>query len=103
MSNNEIMNLESRIELMQQYEAEASAFKAKAEEIKDAIKEQMTSLQMEEIVTPNYVVGFIDVLTSRFDTKLFKETCGEGLYNQLSLSVAGWPVFRLQWTWQITA
>ena len=60
MSNNEIMNLESRIELMQQYEAEANAFKAKAEEIKDAIKEQMTSLQMEEIVTPNYVVRFID-------------------------------------------
>ena len=88
MSNNEIMNLESRIELMQQYEAEANSFKAKAEEVKDSIKEQMTSLQMEEIVTPNYVVRFIDVLTSRFDTKLFKQMCGEGLYNQFLKQVS---------------
>ena len=88
MSNNEIMTLESRIELMQQYEAEANNFKAKAEEIRDSIKEQMTAAQTEELVTPNYVVRFIDVLTSRFDTKLFKEMCGEGLYNQFLKQIA---------------
>ena len=88
MSNNEIMNLESRIELMQQYEAEANNFKAKAEEIRDSIKEQMAAAQTEELVTPNFVVRFVDVLTSRFDTKLFKETCGEGLYNQFLRQVA---------------
>ena len=88
MSENEIMNLESRITLMQQYEAEASSFKAKAEEIRDGIKEQMTTAQISEIVTPNYVVRFIDVLTSRFDAKLFKETCGEGLYNRFLRQVA---------------
>ena len=88
MSNNEIMTLESRIELMQQYEAEANAFKAKAEEIKDAIKDQMTAMDTEEIVTPNYVVRFVDVLTSRFDTRLFKQTCGERLYNQFLKQVA---------------
>ena len=82
MSENEIISLESRITLMQQYEAEANSFKAKAEEIKDGIKEQMTAAQISELVTPNFVVRFVDVLTSRFDTKLFKETCGEGLYNQ---------------------
>ena len=88
MSENEIMNLESRITLMQQYEAEASSFKAKAEEIRDGIKEQMAAPQTSEIVTPNYVVRFVDVLTSRFDTKLFKETCGEGLYNRFLKQVA---------------
>ena len=82
MSENEKISLESRITLMQQYEAEASAFKAKAEEIREGIKEQMTAAQTSELVTPNFVVRFVDVLTSRFDTKLFKQMCGEGLYNQ---------------------
>ena len=88
MSENEIINLESRIMMMQQYEAEANSFKAKAEEIKDSIKEQMAVAQTSELVTPNFVVRFVDVLTSRFDTKLFKETCGEGLYNQFLRQVA---------------
>lgn len=88
MSENEIINLESRITLMQQYEAEANNFKAKAEEIKDSIKEQMAAAQTSELVTPNFVVRFVDVLTSRFDIKLFKETCGEGLYNQFLKQVA---------------
>ncbi len=88
MSENEIISLESRITLMQQYETEANNFKAKAEEIKNSIKEQMVAAQAEELVTPNFVVRFVDVLTSRFDTKLFKETCGEVLYNQFLKQVA---------------
>ena len=88
MSENEIINLESRIMLMQQYEAEASNFKTKAEEIRDSIKEQMAAAQASELVTPNFVVRFVDVLTSRFDTMLFKETCGERLYNQFLKQVA---------------
>lgn len=81
-------SLESRIMMMQQYEAEANNFKAKTEEIKNSIKEQMAAAQAEELVTPNFVVRFVDVLTSRFDTKLFKETCGEVLYNQFLKQVA---------------
>lgn len=88
MSENEIISLESRITLMQQYEAEANNFKAKAEEIRDSIKEQMVAAQTEELVTPNFVIRFVGVLSSRFDTKLFKETCGESLYNQFLKQVA---------------
>ena len=48
----------------------------------------MAAAQTSELVTPNFVVRFVDVLTSRFDTKLFKEMCGESLYNQFLKQVA---------------
>ncbi len=80
MSVNEIAVLENKITLMQQYETEAESFKAKAEEIKDSIKKQMSDLGTDEITTPNFVVRFIDVLTNRFDTKKFKEELGDEVY-----------------------
>ena len=80
MSVNEITALENKVTLMQQYEAEAEAFKAKADEIRDGIKAQMTDLGTDEITTPKYVIRFISVLSNRFDTKKFKEDMGDEVY-----------------------
>lgn len=88
MSENEIISWESRIMLMQLCETEVGAFKTKAEEIKDSIKEQMTAARTGEPVATDFAVRFADVLTSRFETKLFKETCVENLYNRFLEQVA---------------
>ena len=80
MSINEITALENKVTLMQQYEAEAEAFKAKADEIRDGIKAQMTDLGTDEITTPKYVIRFISILTNRFDTKFFNDTATTEIY-----------------------
>jgi len=88
MSTNEKITLDNRITLMQQYEAEARAFAEKAKEIEDSIKEMMTERDLSEIVTSNFVVRYIDVLSSRFDTKRFKLDLGEEVYNYYTKQVS---------------
>ena len=81
MSTNELMNIENRIYLIKEYEAQAKAATEKAEAIKASIKDDMSKKNLEEIKTPNFIIRWIDVLTSRFDTKRFKEDLGEDIYN----------------------
>ena len=88
MSQNEIMNLEARIELIQKYEADAKALQEKADDLKNSIKNQMTTMGTEQITTPNFVIRFIDVLSSRFDTKRFKEDMGEDIYSYYTKQIA---------------
>lgn len=80
MSQKEKFELEKLIGQMQKYEAQAEELKKKAEEIKDSIKKVMTDNALEEITTANFVVRFIDVLSSRFDTKRFKDDMGDDAY-----------------------
>ena len=81
MSTNELLNIESRIYLIKEYEEQSKAFAEKAEALKTSIKDDMTKKGLEEIKTPNFIVRWIDVLSSRFDTKRFKEEIGEDVYN----------------------
>ena len=80
MSQNETMNIENQVKLMKQYEEEAKAFAEKAKKIEDSIKTKMTENGLDEIRTPSFVIRFIQVLSSRFDTKRFKEEIGEDVY-----------------------
>ena len=88
MSTNELVMLDSKINLIKTYEAEAKNLQDKADELKDGIKKQMTDLRTDEITTPNYVVRWVDVLTTRFDTKRFKEDMGEDSYNYYTKQVS---------------
>ena len=83
-----INELESRIEKMQEWEALAQEAKTEAETIRTEIKSEMEQRCCDEIVAGRFVVRFIDVLTTRFDTKRFKEKFGEEVYNAFTKQVS---------------
>ena len=82
-----INELEMRIEKMQEWESLAEEAKKEAEAIKAEIKEDMHYRNIDELVAGRFVVRFIDVLTTRFDTKRFKEKFGEEVYNAFTKQV----------------
>lgn len=77
MANNEMMN---RIEELIAYEQMIEELKAEAEEIRNSIKAEMNARDVEELTIGPHIVRFTSVLTSRFDTKRFKENFGESVY-----------------------
>lgn len=80
MSQNELIALEDKIELINHYDSIAKDANEKAEELKVEIKSFMTRQGLETITTPNFIIRFIDVVSSRFDTKKFKEDFGAESY-----------------------
>ena len=88
MSIYEITAIEAKVRLINQYEEIASDAKAKADAIKSEIKDLMTEKKVDTIKTPNFVIRFIDVLSSRFDTKRFKEEIGEDVYKEYCKEIA---------------
>ena len=85
MATNELLkNIETLIE----YEAAIEELKAEAEEIRNTIKTEMTERDTEELEIGSHIVRFTSVLTTRFDTKRFKEVFGEELYKAYTREVA---------------
>ena len=70
MSKNEIVSL---IETMNNYDELASKAKAKADAIRDALKEEMLRLDTEELNAGAYILRYTAVLSQRFDTTAFKK------------------------------
>lgn len=62
--------------------------KAEAEEIRNLIKSEMNNMGTEELEIGGHVVRNTSVLTTRFDTKAFKEKMGEELYKAFTKQVA---------------
>ena len=77
-----------KIELLNEYEALLEELKAEADEIKNEIKAEMEANGLEEMQVDQYIVRFTSVLSSRFDTKRFKETFGEEMYNAFTKQVS---------------
>ena len=78
----------NKIEELNELEAMIEDVKAQAEAIKDEIKNEMTERNIDEMQIEDYIVKYIDVLTTRSDTKRFKEQLGEGLYNEYTKQVS---------------
>ena len=53
---------------------------SKAEALRNEIKEEMNLRGVEEMTAGNFIVRNIQIMSSRFNTKLFKETFGESTY-----------------------
>ncbi len=85
MAKNELLK---KIELLNEYEAMLEELKAEADEIKNEIKAEMEARDVEEMEVDQYIVRFRSVLSTRFDTKRFKETMGEDVYNAFTKQVA---------------
>ena len=80
--------LTHRIEELNELEEMIETLKAEAESIKDVIKNEMTEQNLEEMIVGDYIVRWVDVLSSRFDTKRFKQTMGEDVYKAFTKEVA---------------
>lgn len=76
-----------KIETLNEVETMIEELKAEAEAIKDALKEQLTLNNVDEMQVGDYVVRYVDVLSSRFDTKRFKEAMGADVYKAFTKEV----------------
>ena len=77
MSN---MEITAKIDELKELEAIIEEAKAEAEALRDDIKAEMLKQDTEEMTAGQYIVRFTSVLSSRFDTKRFKENFGEEVY-----------------------
>ena len=69
MSQNELV---SKIELLNEWERIIEEAKAEADAIRDSIKAEMVTREVDELEVGQYVVRYKTVLSSRFDTTAFK-------------------------------
>lgn len=82
------ITLTHRIEELNELEAMIEELKNEAETIRDTIKGEMAERNVDEMIVGDYIVRYIDVLSSRFDTKRFKTEMGEGLYKEYTKEVS---------------
>lgn len=85
MSRNELI---AKIETLQTLEALIEETKAEAETVRNSIKAEMEAADTEELSAGGYIVRWTSVLTTRFDTKSFKEKFGEEIYKAFTKQVS---------------
>ena len=84
MSKKEMVAL---IETMNNYDELAAKAKAKADAIREAIKEEMVRLDTEELTARVYIVRFTNVISNRFDSTTFKRLYAD-LYKDFTKPVS---------------
>lgn len=84
MSKREMIDL---IETMNNYDELAAKAKAKADAIRDAIKEEMLRMGTEELTAGAYIIRYTSVLSNRFDTTTFKRLYAD-LYKDFTKPVS---------------
>ena len=84
MSKTEMMNL---IETMNNYDDLAAKVKAKADAIRESIKEEMERQAVEELICGPYIVRFTSVISNRFDSTNFKRLYAD-LYKDFTKPVS---------------
>lgn len=75
------IELENKIEKLQEWEALIEEAKAEAEALRDEIKREMTKRDTEEITAGRFIIRWTSVLSNRFDTTCFKKEHAE-MYKQ---------------------
>ena len=82
--------IETKVNQLKELEAFIAEIEAEAETIKDEIKNYMANeKKVEELILNNgTIVRWTSVLTTRFDTKKFKEKFGDELYKAYTKEVA---------------
>lgn len=83
-----VTQLESKIEELNEIEKMMEELKAEAEAIKDELKNEMSLRGLDQMEIGQYIVRWTSVLSSRFDTKRFKEEYGENVYKQYTKEVS---------------
>ena len=84
MSKTEMITL---IETMNNYDELAAKAKAKADAIREAIKEEMVERGTEELIAGSYIVRYTNVISNRFDSTGFKRLYAD-LYKDFTKPVS---------------
>ena len=84
MATNELI---IKVEELKELEALIEEATAEANAIRDSIKAEMIARDTEEMNLGKYIVRFTACLSSRFDTKRFKEVFGEDVYKAYTKDV----------------
>ena len=84
MSKNEMVAM---IETRHNYDELASKAKAKADAIREAIKDEMLRLNTEELAAGAYIVRYTSVISNRFDSTTFKRLYAD-LYKDFTKPVS---------------
>ena len=71
------MEISEKIEALQEWEKIMEEAKAEAEAIRDEIKQEMLSQDLEELEAGQHIVRWTSVLSNRFDTTAFKKVMPE--------------------------
>ena len=79
MSNTSII---AKVEELKEMETLLDETKAIVDSLKDELKAELNARETEELDCGQYVIRLTSVLTSRFDTKAFKEKMGEEMYKE---------------------
>ena len=85
MSNEMIIKKVEQIKAIENYIKE---LEAEAESYKNEIKSVMSNADIETLEAGDYIIRWTSTLTSRFNTKKFKEDIGEAVYNAYLKQVA---------------
>ena len=71
------VELLAKIELLNRYEAMVEEMKAQADTIRNEIKAEMETRELEEMIAGQYIIRYTAVLSNRFDTTAFKKEMPE--------------------------
>lgn len=71
------IELLAKIELLNKYEAMVEEMKAQADTIRNEIKAEMESRELEEMIAGQYIIRYTAVLSNRFDSTAFKKVMPE--------------------------
>lgn len=79
--------LENRIKKLKELEEQQKALEQEIDSLKEEIKKDLEAKGTEELQVGIFIIRFTSVLSSRFDTKRFKEQYRD-LYNQFTKQTA---------------
>lgn len=85
MATYELINKIEELKALEELIEEA---KAAAEGLRDDLKDEMNTRGVEEMAAGRFILRFTPILSSRFDTKRFKEKFGEDVYKAFTREVS---------------
>ena len=84
MSKNEMVAM---IEAMNNYDELAAKVKAKADALRDQLKEEMVRQNVEELIAGAYILRYTPIISNRFDSTTFKRLYAD-LYKDFTKPVS---------------
>ena len=75
------------IEAMNNYDELAAKVKAKADALREQLKEEMVRQNVEELIAGAYILRYTPIISNRFDSTGFKRVCPE-LYKAYTKQVS---------------
>ena len=84
MSKNEMITM---IETMNNYDELAAKVKAKADALREQLKEEMVRQNVEELIAGAYILRYTPIISNRFDSTSFKRLYAD-LYKDFTKPVS---------------